>query len=123
VDFLYHRLPDQASLRLENWFFDTNDKQLTLTVSSVQHVAHCPLCQEAMHRIHSRYERTLQDLPCINYTVTLLLQVRKFFCLNAGCQRRIFTERLAQVTVPLARRACRLAASLTAIGLCSKAHA
>ncbi len=73
--------------------------------------------QESTHRIHSRYERTLQDLPCINYTVTLLLQVRKFFCLNAGCQRRIFTERLPQVTVPWARRTCRLADSLTAIGL------
>ena len=117
MDFLHHLLPDQASLQLENWSFDTNDKQLTLTVSSVQRIAHCPLCQEATHRIHSRYERTLQDLPCINYTVTLLLQVRKFFCLNAGCQRRIFTERLPQVTVPWARRTCRFAACLTAIGL------
>ncbi len=117
MDFLYHLLPDQASLRLENWFFDTNDQQLTLTVSSVQPNAHCPLCQSATQRIHSRYERTLQDLPCVNYTVTLLLQVRKFFCLNGGCQRRIFTERLPQVTVPWARRTCRLAAGLTAIGL------
>jgi transposase len=117
VDFLHHLLPDQASLQLENWTFDTNDQQLTLTVSSVQRITHCPLCQEATHRIHSRYERTLQDLPCINYTVTLLLQVRKFFCLNAGCQRRIFTERLPQVTVPWARRTCRFAACLTTIGL------
>lgn len=117
MDFLHHLLPDQTSLQLENWSFDTNDKQLTLTVSSIRPIAHCPLCQESTHRIHSRYERTLQDLPCINYTVTLLLQVRKFFCLNAGCQRRIFTERLPQVTVPWARRTCRLADGLTAIGL------
>jgi len=117
VDFLHHLLPDQALLRLENWSFDTNDQQLTLTVSSVQPAAHCPLCQSATQRIHSRYERTLQDRPCVDYTVTLLLRVRKFFCLNAGCQRRIFTERLPQVTVPWARRTCRLAACLTAIGL------
>ncbi len=117
MDFLYHLLPDQASLRLETWFFDTNDQPLTLTVSSVQPVAHCPLCQSATQRLHSRYERTLQDLPCIHYTVTLLLQVRQFFCLNAGCPRRIFTERLAQVTIAWARRTCRLAAGLTAIGL------
>ena len=117
MDFLHHLLPEQAPLRLENWSLNTNTKQLTLTVSSVQLVAQCPLCQELTRRIHSRYERTLQDLPCINYTVTLLLQVRKFFCLNAGCQRRIFTERLPQVTVPWARRTCRLADCLTAIGL------
>lgn len=117
MDFLHHLLPNQALLRLENWSFATNDKQLTLTVSSSQSAAHCPLCQSATHRIHSRYERTLQDLPCIDYTVTLRLQVRKFFCLKAGCQRRIFTERLPQVTLPWARRTCRLAACLTAIGL------
>jgi transposase len=117
VDFLHHLLPSQALLRLEDCYFDTNDKHLTLTVSSIQFAAHCPLCQEATHRIHSRYEQTLQDRPCVDYTVTLLLQVRKFFCLNAGCQRRIFTERLPQVTVPWARRTCRFAACLTAIGL------
>ena len=117
MDFLHHLLPDQASLRLENWSFDTNDKHLTLTVSSVQSAAYCSLCQEATHRIHSRYEQTLRDRPCIDYTVTLLLQVRKFFCLNAVCQRRIFTERLPQVTVSWARRTCRLAACLSAIGL------
>lgn len=117
MDFLRHLLPSQALLRLENWSIATNDQQLTLTVSSVQPVAHCPLCQSATQRIHSRYERTLQDRPCVDYTVTLLLQVRKFFCINPGCQRRIFTERLPQVTIPWARRTCRLAAYLTTIGL------
>jgi len=47
----------------------------------------------------------------------LQLQVRKFFCVNPACLRRIFTERLPEVTVPWARRTNRLAEALTAIAL------
>lgn len=117
MEFLQSLLPDQAQLRLESWSSDAVSKLLTLTVSTVQTVAQCPVCQGATHRIHSRYERTLQDLPCINYRVTLLLQVQKFFCINAACKRRIFTERLAEVVAPWARRTCRLAQRLITIGL------
>jgi len=49
--------------------------------------------------------------------MTLQLQVRKFFCINPACLRRIFTERLPDVTVPWARRTNRLAEALTAIAL------
>jgi len=49
--------------------------------------------------------------------MTLLLQVRKFFCTNSACQRRIFTERLPQLTLPWARQTCRLTKQLLAIGL------
>ncbi|GAA6622570.1 hypothetical protein [Scytonema sp. NUACC26] len=43
--------------------------------------------------------------------------MRKFFCINTECKRRIFTERLASVTAPWARRTLRLAQRLTDIGL------
>jgi hypothetical protein len=43
--------------------------------------------------------------------------VRKFFCINTGCKRRIFTERLTNVTAPWARRTLRLAQQLSAIAL------
>jgi len=117
VELLQYLLPDQKNLQLESWFFDTASTHLSMTVVSTQTVVSCPLCQGTTHRIHSRYERTLQDLPCVNYGITLHLQVRKFFCVNAACSRRIFTERLPEVTVPWARRTCRLAERLIAIGL------
>ncbi|MGA7954859.1 MAG: hypothetical protein WCA07_15200 [Gloeobacterales cyanobacterium] len=41
------------------------------------------------------YERILKDLSWASFGLTIQLQVRKFFCLNRGCPRRIFTERLA----------------------------
>lgn len=42
--------------------------------------------------------------------------MRRFFCHNQDCQRRIFTERLPEVVAPYARRTMRLADLLTLIG-------
>ena len=67
--------------------------------------------------IHSRYQRTVADLPCVNFSLTLLLQVCKFFCPNPDCARRIFTERLAEVVAPWARKTARLVEHLQSIGL------
>jgi len=117
VELLQHLLPSQSQLRLEKWSLDTPRKRLCLEITSVQTDASCPLCQKVSRRIHSRYQRTLQDLPCSNYAVTLVLRAQKFFCINPICQRRIFTERLPQVTEPWARRTCRFAQRLIAIGL------
>ncbi|WP_347242515.1 ISL3 family transposase [Nostoc sp. FACHB-888] len=64
-----------------------------------------------------RYERLLADLPWADYSITLQLRVRKFFCINTLCKRRIFTERLINVTAPWARRTLRLAQRLSAIAL------
>ena len=86
-------------------------------MTSTQPTAVCPLCQESSRRVHSRYCRTLQDVPCASFGLRLQLGVRKFFCLNGGCQRRIFTERLPQVTAPWARRTGRLAQRLIAIAV------
>ena len=79
--------------------------------------ARCPLCDRRSKRVHSRYERTLVDLPWGVHTVTLRLRVRRLFCRNARCARRIFTERLPEVALPWARRTRRLDAQLTALGL------
>ena len=81
-------------LRLGAWQIDSTISQIYLTIASMQAVANCPICHEAAHRIHSHYERTLADLPWGEYSVSWQLQVRKFFCTNSNCQRRIFTERL-----------------------------
>jgi transposase len=53
-------------------------------------------------------ERTLADLPWAAYRVRLQLRVRKWFCGNRRCRRRIFTERLPTVAAPWARRTLRL---------------
>jgi transposase len=49
--------------------------------------------------------------------VRLQLRVRKWFCRNRSCPRRIFTERLPTVAAPWARRTLRLAQRLAALGV------
>jgi len=110
-------LPDATLLRLEAWSVDDTTAQITLAVQSTQTSAPCPLCATPARRIHSDYERTLADLPWAAYRVRLQLRVRKWFCRNRACQRRIFTERLPTVAAPWARRTLRLAQRLVALGV------
>ena len=49
--------------------------------------------------------------------VTLEVTVRKLFCDNQGCQRRIFTERLPQLTSPWARRTHRMTRQIQDTGV------
>lgn len=65
--------------------------------------AHCPVCGRASRRVHGRYIRTLADLPWSGTPVRLRLRVRKFFCDEPSCERKIFAERLDEVARPFAR--------------------
>jgi transposase len=117
AQFLLCLLPGSNILRLEDCKIDTDSHQLTLSVSSTQISAQCPVCSTLTGRIHSRYERKLADIPCVSFSLTLVMQVCKFFCDNSACTRRIFTERLPQVAAPWARKTIRLVERLQAIGL------
>lgn len=72
----------------------------------------CPACGTASHRVHSRYERKLADLPWEGLPVVISLRTRKFFCDADRCQRKIFTERLPGTVVRYARRSCRSSEAL-----------
>ena len=109
-------LPDATTLRLEACAVDDTTAQITLRVRSTQTSAPCPLCATPARRIHSDYGRTLADLPWAQYRVCLQLRVRKWFCRNRHCRRRIFTERLPTIAAPWARRTLRLAQRLIALG-------
>jgi len=78
-----------------------------LAVVAPRRHARCPLCQRRAKRVHSHYERTLADLPCSGDRVTLHLRVRRFVCRVRWCCRKIFAERLPDLTAPFARRTTR----------------
>ncbi|HEV7662686.1 MAG TPA: transposase family protein, partial [Chloroflexota bacterium] len=86
---------DQASI---------TDAGLTLVLATTRRTACCPLCSRRSARIHSRYQRTLADLPWGGHSVTLRVEVRRFFCSNRRCARAIFAERLPELAAPHARR-------------------
>jgi transposase len=96
---------------------------LTVTIDSCTPVAACPLCGEPSERTHSRYQRTLADLPVAGQRVRLLLTVRRFFCDYAPCPRQIFAEQFPDLTQPRSRMTGRLVAALQTIGLAANGEA
>jgi transposase len=117
MNLLSYLLPDRSRVRLETWILDPDDDAITLILRTRQVTACCPLCGRQSKRVHSRYERALADLPWGAHAVTIRLRVRRLFCRNARCERRIFTERLPGIALPWARRTRRLDVRLTALGV------
>ena len=70
--------------------------------------ARCPLCGTVSGRVHSRYARTVADLPVAGRPASLRLRARRFFCDVQACPRRIFTERVEGAAPAHARRTSRL---------------
>jgi transposase len=112
-----HAWPNTTPLQLNAWHIDDAHAQITLLISSTQVEPRCPGCNVPARGVHSHYTRTLADLPWSGYRVTWRLWVRKLFCRNALCPRRIFTERLPGIAQPWARGTMRLMARVLAIGL------
>lgn len=117
MELLQTLLPNTSLLRLNNYAIGSDDSTLTLNLSSTQTTAQCPLCGGSSQKVHSHYERTLADLPCMNLSLKLVIQVSKFFCHSADCLRHVFTERLPNVAAPWARKTMRFIERLQSISL------
>ena len=63
----------------------------------------CPACLKVSHSRHSRYWRTLKDLPSHGGKVALKLRVNRWRCRNRHCSVRFFTRPLGGVVVAYAR--------------------
>ena len=59
--------------------------------------ANCPYCGCTSNLVHSKYIRTINDLPIQNNQVKLLVITRKFFCQNSQCTHKTFSENLSFV--------------------------
>jgi len=99
-------LPDPNSLRLI--YISAEADRLTLAATTRLPKAECPVCGKFSRRVHSRYTRTLADLPWQGIPVRVRLRVRRFFCEEPSCERAIFAERLHGVVSHYARRTNRL---------------
>jgi transposase len=89
---------------------------LTVHLATAAPTAACPLCGHDSPRVHSRYTRRLDDLPCLGRCVRLQVAVRRFACPQPDCPRRIFTERLPGFAAPWARTTDRLRQTQTDFG-------
>lgn len=73
---------------------------LSIGVVSLLYSSCCPLCSQTSSQVHSQYQRALRDVSCGGCSVVLHLCVRKFFCRNPDCSRKIFTESLPTFVQP-----------------------
>ena len=89
---------------------------LTIDLACSDLTACCPLCHQPSERVHSKYQRTVADVPCGGRRVLLLLTVRKYICHTCDCLRSIFTERLPELVQSYARMTNRLRQWIEAIG-------
>ena len=84
--------------------FHYTSSEIKLNVISSQVASQCPICQSISTKVHSRYLRMIGDLPVSGKVATVNLQVRKLFCENSTCIRKIFSERFKQQLKSYARR-------------------
>jgi transposase len=105
--------PDLSKLTLRRVF---KTDQAWIMEAEGQDSAVCPGCQSISRSRHSRYWRSLQDLPIQGTPVLIRLHVGRWHCRNAGCERRIFTERPFKVCAPHARQTKRTDEIIAVVG-------
>jgi transposase len=91
--------------------------EITLTLHTTSPTACCSSCGTASSRVQSRYTRRLRDLPASGRAVTLIIEVRRFFCTKRTCSRKIFAEQVPSLCRPHAQRTKRLQEALRQLGL------
>lgn len=95
-------LPDAAVVQLEELL--TDERGITMVVSTTGEQACCPACGQPSRHRHSRRHRTITDLPWQGLPVFLELHFRRFYCDAPACDRCTFTEPLPTVVNAYARR-------------------
>ena len=91
-------------------------EEVLVRVTSYRATSLCPTCSVPSSAIHSLYRRHPKDLPCVGRPIRLVLTVRKFFCRNPSCVRKIFTERLPELIEVSSRLTTRLRGGVQEIG-------
>src|SRR5713226_7828684 len=91
-------------------------EEVLVHVTSSRATSPCPHCSMPSSAIHSSYRRHPKDLPCAGRPIRLVFTVRKFFCRNPDCSRKVFTERLVDFIETSSRLTKRLRTAVQDIG-------
>lgn len=68
-------------------------RQIVFEVQSTREQVPCPYCGIFSSKVHSVYQREIQDIPMQDNQTILLLNIRKMFCTNSTCDHKTFSER------------------------------
>lgn len=105
---------------VENIEYD-DDKVLILLKPNKQS-AKCTCCGTNTTKVHSKYERKVLDLPMLDKYTTLTIIVRRFFCNNINCKRKIFSEQFDGFLLRYKRLTERISNYLIKLGLTQSAN-
>ena len=81
------------SMNLECIDCKSKENQYVFTVASIEKNVVCPYCNNPSSKVHSLYQREIQDLPIQDRQVILLINTRKMFCTNTECSHKTFAEK------------------------------
>ena len=82
-------------------------QQIVFEAQSIKEEVPCPYCGSLSSKVHSIYQREIQDIPLQDKQTIILLNTRKMFCINPACDRKTFSERFDFI-VPNGRKTKRL---------------
>lgn len=90
---------------------------LAIAAVSTRKQSACPCCGKSSKSVHGYYDRTLSDLPVSGKEVKVTIRVKKFFCRNRKCTRKVFTERFDTEIMPYKRCFSRSIDLVRSVGL------
>ena len=104
---------------VENMNYD--DRCVEIILKSKLTSSNCHCCGQESNKKHSKYLRSLLDLPLIDKYTRLMLVTRRFYCHNSECTRKIFSEQFEGFVARYKRITERLSNYLVKIGLAQSA--
>jgi transposase len=99
--FITALLPSSCAVRLSE--VTVAQEYVLIQLTAMAPTPCCPRCATLSSSVHSRYQRQPADLPWGSLAVRIQLTVRKFVSRTPSCARRIFTERLPDLTYLIRR--------------------
>jgi transposase len=84
--------------------FDITDTLLSVDATSSAYRAKCPTCSRGSSRRHGQYWRQLRAQPCMDRSVLLHVQVRRFKYRNRKCLQTTFVEQIEDLAPARHRR-------------------
>lgn len=101
---------NQTLVKISGWSgvrcyrYERHETYIEAGVQSTHHAAKCPYCGRRSSHLHSRYERTVDDIPVHGLRVILSVEVSRYRCMNPKCSHSTFVEQCPGVTEKYQRR-------------------
>ncbi|MFE0372757.1 ISL3 family transposase [Streptomyces tendae] len=67
---------------------------LVVEAAAIGRPGQCPDCRKRARRVHSTYQRDLNERPLGSRQVVVRLRVRRYFCDRKNCSRKTFVEQV-----------------------------